>query len=1219
MTSCYLTRLGPNRYHTQTNLREPAVKHTHTLSALALSAAILCPPAMPQSVTGQISGAAADQAGAAIAGAAVRLTHDLSKNIHDFKTDQDGNFLFSGLIPGNYSVHIEMPGFKGYDQRAIAVTAEERVSLHTIKLVIGDVASTIEVSAEAARVATENSDRSILVNQQMIEDTPIAGRDYLGILRSLPGVQMTDTGDMPGWFNQQNNPVNGGQGGQFMVTIDGVGSQDSGSPKTGGYLAPNIDAIGEVKVMVSNYSAESGARAGGQMNVSIKNGTSQYHGSAYYYWRHEMLSANEFFNNLRSVTKPRYRYQNPGFTIGGPLLIPGTNFNSSRTKVFFFFSEDYLHTITTGGVNSFNMPSALERAGDFSQTITSAGGKINIKDPTSGQVLPGNILPASRISPIGFAMMNLFPSPNTSDPTGKRGYNTQFQWNRDRPREDRIVRIDLNLGPKTTSFLRLIQDFQADRGVGATLNGGGGWGQFGSNYDIQSAGAAYTVIHTFNSNLINETLIGINRGTQSTYASDLNAFRAVNDLSALKGPDGKTVTLPKFFNSNYLNILPNISFGSNGAQSAGQAVTAPPGFSFDSRWPFHGTDQMTNITDTLTWIKRNHTLKAGIYFEHNSRNVSVYSTYNAAGTYWFGSDSANPYDTAYPYSNMLAGTVQAYGEDNSKLVNHSRYNQIEWFLQDTYKVNRKLTLDLGIRFQVLQPTYAKGATLGLFDGGSYDPKKVGQLLFPAKINGQNAAINPKTGAQYAFGRSTSFDPASYPADGLPYSGIVQYKDKFFNTPPVQFGPRIGFAYDVFGRGKTAIRGGFGIFYGRAYGVDTIGATSAGVGPMAAPPAFRAPIYYNTTFTNLLATQGFYGAQNVNGGSQDFKNPTTYNWSFGVQQSIGKGMILDAAYVGNVAHHGFGTANDANAVAPYTTWTPGGGANKAYLDPTSLNGTGAFYATNLIRGITKYMGYGSIATYTSLGESTYNALQVQLNRRFGKRLHFGTNYTWSKTITFSHQQWIPDALTKNVLNRPQVVNANFGYDLPRGSRVWSNWMTKGVLDGWHLNGVISLFSGTPYTVTCAATSAPIGYWTGTPTGGIPMRCQMSGDLYKDDPAAPAKVDPKLYFPLNAASFSLPGIRSLGLGNTPPTLDYGPGLQNIDLSINKIYKVMEGKTLEFRAEAFNALNHFNPSNPNASLTFGFANGVQGAQTNAAFGQIGGTQHVARRTALSLRFRF
>ncbi len=1200
---------------------------TKLFFSLALAQITFCNGALAQSITGQISGSITDQSGSAIAGTSVKLTYDLSQQLREFITEANGDFLFTNLVPGEYTLRVEHSGFKTYSQKAIKVSTEDRVTLGQIKLTVGDVTSTVQVVAESSRVSTETSDRSILIDRQQIEDTPISGRDYLGILRSLPGVQMVSTGDMPGWFNTTNSVVNGGQSGQFVVTLDGIVSQDSGAPRTGGYLAPNVDAIGEVKVLVSNYTAESGARAGGQMNVSIKNGTNQYHGSAYYFWRHEMLSANEFFNNKNvnivngvgvALAKPYYRYQNPGGTIGGPVVVPGLNFNKSRTRMFFFFSEDYLHTRTTGAVNSYNMPSALERSGNFSQTVTSTGVAIKIKDPlTTGGFFPDNQIPGSRISSIGRAMINLFPLPSAVDTSGKRGFNGQYQFNQDRPREDRILRIDINLGPKTTSYVRLIQDFQADRGYGATLNGGSGWGQYASNYDIQSAGAAYTVVHTFRHNLINETTAGINRGTQKTYAADLETFKATNDVSVLKGPDGKTIALPHFFNANSLNLLPNISFGTNSPQSAGQTVTAPPGFSVDSRWPFQGTDQLTNITDNLTWIKKAHTVKAGFYFEHDSRNVSVYSTYNTNGTYWFGSDTANPNDTGYAYSNMMLGTVQAYGEDNGKLTNHARYNQVEWFIQDTWKASRRLTFDLGIRFQILQPTYSQGATLGLFDGGTYDRKKSGQLLFPALVNGQKVAINPVTQASYVYARSTSFDPASYPVGGLPYSGINQFKDRFFHTPPVQYGPRLGFAWDVFGKGKTALRGGFGIFYGRAYGVDTIGAVSSGIGPMAAPPAFRSPINYSTTFNDLFSTQGFYGTQNVTGGSQDYKNPTTYNWSFGLQQDLRKGVILDISYVGNVFHHGFGTLNDANAVAPYTTWTPDGGANKAYLDPTSAsNGTGAFYATNLIRGTNKYMGYGSISTYTSLGESSYNALQTQVNKRFNKRYQFSANYTWSKTITYSHQQWVPDNLTKNVVNRPHAVNLNFGYDIPRGSSLWSNWLTKGALDGWRFNGVGAFFSGTPFTVGCAATAPPIGYWTGTPTGGIPLRCQMNGELFNEGAKAPGVIDQRLYYPLNVASFSLPGIRSLGFGNTPPTLTYGPGMENLDLSLSKSFKVAERKTVEFRAEVFNTLNHFNPGNPNSSLTFNFASG---AQTNAAFGQITAAQHVARRMAMSLKLRF
>src|ERR1019366_862819 len=263
----------------------------------------------------------------------------------------------------------------------------------------------------------------------------------------------------------------------------GVGSQDSGysgaqnNTAQNSYLAPGVDAIGEVKVLVSNYSAQYGSRGGGQVVVSVKNGTSQFHGSAFYFYRHESLNANEYFNNAASLQRPLYRYSNEGGTIGGPLLIPGTNFNKSRTRLFFFFSEDFLSFLTPGALSKFTMPTALERSGDFSQTDTTTAKLIPIKDPTTGKAYPNNIIPASLISPLGSAMMKIFPMPFTTDPTGQRQYNAIYQWSRHDPHEDRILRLDYNVAPATQAFIRLINDDQADRGIGATLNSTGGWGQ----------------------------------------------------------------------------------------------------------------------------------------------------------------------------------------------------------------------------------------------------------------------------------------------------------------------------------------------------------------------------------------------------------------------------------------------------------------------------------------------------------------------------------------------------------------------------------------------------------------------------------------------------------------------------------------------------------------------------------------------------------------------
>lgn len=249
------------------------------------------------------------------------------------------------------------------------------------------------------------------------------------------------------------------------------------------------------------------------------------------------------------------------------------------------------------------------------------------------------------------------------------------------------------------------------------------------------------------------------------------------------------------------------------------------------------------------------------------------------------------------------------------------------------------------------------------------------------------------------------------------------------------------------------------------------------------------------------------------------------------------------------------------------------------------------------------------------------MQTSINKRFSRGLQFGVSYTWSKTILFQRYQWTPDYLNKNVTSRPSAANYNFGYDIYDLSRSMNSKFAKQALSGWRLYGNGSIFYGTPLTIGCSATGAPIGYWTGTPTGGIPFRCQMGpniGNMWLPSGQYPsATADPRLQFPFNKADFSLPGPNSLGVGNTPPTLTYGPGLFNLDLALAKSFTLgKESRTLEFKAEAFNALNHFNPGNPNTSLTLNYATG---ANTNGAFGTITGAQIDARHMVVSARFQF
>lgn len=582
-----------------------------------------------QTVTGSIRGTVVDSGDAVLVGATVSLTSQITRQALEFSTDSNGAFVFPNLVPGEYDLRITHAGFKTFVQNGINIAANERVDVHTLKLSVGDVSTSIEIKGEVVHVATDSSDRGVLINTTQVENTTTVGRSYLDLMRSLPGTQATTTLDaFVGSIGGIGPTINGGRQGQLLSTFDGIINQDAtGGGTTGGYAQTSPDAIGEVQVMVSNYPAEYGARNGGLFNVIVKSGSGQFHGSAYYYFRHEELNANEFFNNITSLPKARYRYGNPGLTFGGPLIVPGTNFNKSRTKLFFFFSEDYLRNQNVSSQGRFTMPTAAERKGDFSQTVTTTGKLIPILDPTTGAQFPGNIIPATRISPQGYSMLNLFPLPFTTDPTGQRQYNAIYQWPLTNIHEDRVLRVDGNLNAKTQTYAVLRQDYSSNRGNGVP-NGpsGGGWGQVPSSWDLPSVGGSLNVIRTFTPNLINEFKFGFSLALNLAAPLSDSQYDT-NKIAALRDQNGQPVSLPAIIpGANPINIIPRISFAANNAQSAGQGVTNAPTFGWGAFWPFWSRDKAHNIIDNVTWVVGNHRLKAGIYYEHEYRPAPVEGT-----------------------------------------------------------------------------------------------------------------------------------------------------------------------------------------------------------------------------------------------------------------------------------------------------------------------------------------------------------------------------------------------------------------------------------------------------------------------------------------------------------------------------------------------------------------------------------------------------------------
>jgi len=430
-----------------------------------------------QGLTGTITGNVADQSGSPVPGAEITLNNVGTGQNRSTQSDSTGAFVFTQLLPSTYKATVTSKGFKKYEQTDIVLSATERVVLKRIDLQLGEISQTVEVRAETARLQTQSAERSGLITLEQTQNVPLKGRDYLGLVKLLPGVIDTANRNAPGWNNLGGITINGNRQGTINLTLDGISSLDTGS-MGGPYLAPSVDAVAEVKVLLTNYQAEYGRSSGGTINTVIKSGTREFHGGAYYFVRNEALNANEFFRNRDGLRRPQYRFNYPGYFLGGP--VPMGKFNKNRDKLFFFWSQEFLPRNYPTDLFRRTFPTALQRNGDFSQTFDTNRTLIPIWDPLNNRVpFPGNIIPAYRIDRNGQALLNIFPQPNAVDPTFN--FNALIQAPVNQPRQDKILRIDYNLGPKTQFYWRGINDYEAFKGDFSFVLASGSWGQLPIN------------------------------------------------------------------------------------------------------------------------------------------------------------------------------------------------------------------------------------------------------------------------------------------------------------------------------------------------------------------------------------------------------------------------------------------------------------------------------------------------------------------------------------------------------------------------------------------------------------------------------------------------------------------------------------------------------------------------------------------------------------------
>lgn len=1116
--------------------------------------------AFGQNIYSSLSGSVIDSSGAVVAAATGSLVEQSKGAVREFSTAPNGSFVIPNLSPGSYDLTIQSEGFKTYVMRDVVLTAGETRSLGQLRLEVGGLMESIMVQAQTTPVQVASGERSGLVTGEQLNDIAVKGRDFASYLVTIPGI--VDTGSQGREAMARNAlggiHINGGRETSVLMMVDGMPSMDAGN--NGVPDEPNMDAIAEVKILTTNYQAEYGRNAGGLITVITKSGSKDFHGSAYDYYRHESLNANDFFNNRTGTAKAPYRYRITGYSIGGPVLLPKSSFNRDRTKLFFFFSQELVGSRNNWAPVFINVPTALERSGDFSKSFDVSGALIPVKDPTTGKQFSNNMITKDRINGLGQAMLNFLPLPNYTDPDPANLYRRNYRtvpsggW----PRRQEVLRVDYNITQSFQVFYRLLEDFNQL----LLQTSSGGWPAGSVNYvltpvlwDRPARAQAVHATNILSPSLANE--VTFTRAFNGVKSSPTNT--SVLDRSLMGNP-------PQWFPDTAAgsNWIPGLTFGNVPVNTANTTL--------ESRLPVSLPDPGYTATENLTKVWNSHNLKAGIYVERNNKRQAA--TSNTRGVFNFQRDTNNPLDSGNGYANALLGNFYSYSEATNQPEGNYLFWDVEWYLQDNWRVTKRLTLDLGLRVYHTPPTIDRGGALAAFVPGLWDPSKVPALYIPAKdASGKRVAKDPLTGALAPSPLIGLFVPGSGDfSDGSRAAG-QGIPQGLYTSPYLAFGPRFGFAYDVFGNGKTAVRGGFGIFKDKITG-NTIYDASGN------PPITYTPTLFYGTLDSFVTSKGVVGPSGTYAMFGNQPLPTVMNFSFAIQHQV-RNTVIDVAYVGSLSRH-LSVQRNLNAIPMFARFDP------KNADPTQ---SGTPLQDNFLR---PYRGYGNINEREFTGTANYHSLQVSANRRFSRGFQFGAAYTWSKVLTvssgdtgglssyFPTRSWNYGPAT---FDQPHTLVLNYVYDVPKAGTVLGFAAAKWVLDNWQISGITSFMSGNPFTP--GFTTVDGQDITGSTDGA---RITLIGDprLDSSQKTFNRTFNTDVFRRTPQGSFGNAGVGIL----------YGPGINNWDLAISKRIPFSgERRFLQFRTEMFNAWNHTQFSDVNSTARFD-RNGVQIDPTFGAY---------------------